>query len=85
MTRWIGESLELNVLMRRAHDNYNLTCHEEPMPKEVLESLAAEVKKSHILCRFANEFLEAKSISETYRILRRVFDEADARNVWCGI
>lgn len=78
------EKIELNQVISKMSEKYNLDNYEEPCPNEVKEELAKEIEKSIWLNRFASKIRKSKSIAAVNRILANVFDEADFKKVWCG-
>lgn len=78
------EKIELNQVVSKMSEKYNLGNYEEPCPKEVKEELAKEIEKSFALSRFAAKIRSSKSIAAVNRILENVFNEADVKKVWCG-
>ena len=84
MAQWI-EKIELNGVLGKAGEKFDLSRAEEDCPDEVKNDLAAEVAKSIWLSRFSGRLRGARSIAEVNRILEQVFDEADRHRVWCGL
>ena len=76
---------ELNQVITKANDEYDLSKLEDPCPQEVLELFALEVEKAPPLKEFGNVLRGAKTLAETNHILENVFDTADAKAVWCGM
>lgn len=78
------EKIELNQVVSKMSEKFDLERHEEPCPKEAKENLAKEVEKSIWLNRFAPKIRATKSIAALNRVLEDVFNEADRRRIWCG-
>lgn len=83
MPVWL-EKIELNQAIAKANDEYDLSRLEEPVPDAVKEQLAAVLKPSMWLSRFAAKIQSCKSIAELNRVLAQVYDAADRHRVWCG-
>jgi hypothetical protein len=84
MSNW-RYKIELNGVIERVSEDFDLTRVEEPCPEEVRDALAAECEKAQPLYRFGQQFRDAKSIAEVNRILDSVFTVADEKLVWCGL
>ena len=83
MANW-REKIELNEVLSKMSDEYDLSLLEEDCPTPVKEAIAKEIEKSTWLKRFSSRIRKAKSIAAVNRILEQVFDEADRMKVWCG-
>lgn len=83
MANW-KHRIQLNEVLEKVNDEYDLSEFERPCPAKVKAMLAAEVEKAPPLRGFAPVIQKAKTIAELNRVLARVFDVADEQLVWCG-
>lgn len=83
MANW-NYKIELNKVMTKVSNDFDLSNYEEECPKEVKEAIAIEVEKAIPLKHFAPKLRKAVSIAEVNRIIERVYNEADRSLVWCG-
>ena len=78
------EKIELNAVLDKCNEKYDLSCVELNAPEEVKEWISQEIRKSIWLNRHITPIKNAKTIAELNRILERVFNDADQYKVWCG-
>jgi hypothetical protein len=84
MVQWLFK-IELNHVIYKCNEDYDLSHFEEPCPNEVKEAIATEVEKAYPLQRFAKRVRNCKTIAALNRILDDIFDIADRELVWCGM
>ncbi len=84
MANW-QENIDLNGVLAKVGDEFDLSCVEKKCPKPVKDAIVAEIGKSSRLRNYGPLIQRARSIAEVNRILERVYNEADRIGVWCGM
>ena len=80
-----SEKIDLNRLLTKLDEEYDLERVEENCPQAVKEAIVAEIRKSTWLASYAEDVLACKSIAAVNRCLQKIYDVADIRRVWCGM
>ena len=83
MANWLYK-IELNSVINKMTEKYNLEMVEEDCPEEVKIALANEIRKAPPIAHLANRIMKCKAIAAVNRTLNTVFDRADENLVWCG-
>ena len=82
--RW-DYRINLNGVISKMNDKYDLECFEKPCPDEVKTAIAAEIAQAPPLAGWKDDVLQCKTIAELNRLLERILDRADDYRVWCGL
>lgn len=77
--------INLRTVIDDCCEEYNLECVEEDCPEAVKEAIATEIEKAWPIQHFGPRIRDCVSIAEVNRVLNAVFNEADAKLVWCGL
>jgi len=84
MSHWRFK-IELNYVIHKCNEDYDLSNFEDHCPSEVKEAIATEVEKAFPLQRFGKQVRNCETIAALNRILDDIFNTADSELVWCGM